>query len=118
GGYGKDEGVDAPSSAFYFALEGHGARGNEALWGAAFDLVFNYAPPPPAPLAKLEGDKLTEVLATDAKLGIDIVARGLTLTDGVARHIVEFKDGKMLSDPPRFGLQAPKQDAGEGSAKR
>ena len=96
-----------PPSEFYFALEGEGARGDQVLWDALIDLVFNYAPPPPEVLAKLKGDKLEETVKTDAELGLDVVPKGLALTDGNAQRTVQFKDGKMVGDPPRFSLQAP-----------
>ena len=96
-----------PPSEFYFALEGEGVRGDQVLWDALIDLVFNYAPPPPEVLAKLKGDKLEETVKTDAELGLDVVPKGLALTDGNAQRTVQFKDGKMVGDPPRFSLQAP-----------
>jgi hypothetical protein len=37
-----------PDPSFFFALEGDGARCDEALWGTEFDLVFRYVCRPPA----------------------------------------------------------------------
>ena len=54
-----------------------------------------------------KGDKLEETVKTDAELGLDVVPKGLALTDGNAQRTVQFKDGKMVGDPPRFSLQAP-----------
>jgi len=96
----------APS--FYFALEGGQARCDEVAWGRPFDLVFNYAVPPPELLATIKGSPLQPLLETNTTLRIDIVARGgLTVSDNVVGREVSFEGGEMVGDPPRFHLRAP-----------
>jgi hypothetical protein len=118
GGNG-DGGDSPPPSRFHFLLEGkdaHGedvARGDEVLWGATFDLVFNYAPPPEHPLADVEGRKLEEARLRDAALRLDLIPAGLSLTDGSPARIVTFKNGKIAGNAPRFHLQAPDKADGE-----
>jgi hypothetical protein len=104
--------------SFFFTLEGESAHGDEALWNTTFDLVFNYAVPPRDVLAELKGKKFEALAEGDVELGTDIVPKGLTLTDGIARRIVAFKDGKMVGERPRFRLQAPSTSTGAQSNKR
>jgi predicted acylesterase/phospholipase RssA len=106
--YSASRQAEESSPSFYFALDGKDARGDEVVYGAIFDLVFNYSSPPPDVLAILEGDKFKEAVRTDAVLGITVIPNGgLSLIDGEALCSVSFKDGKMLGEPPRFHLQAP-----------
>jgi hypothetical protein len=104
--------VGPPDPSFFFALEGEGARCDEALWGATFDLVFRYDVPTADALAGVIGKRLDPLLQkTNAELGIIVLPSGLTLTDGVAGRVVRFEDGKMVGDPPRFRLKAPDKPA-------
>jgi hypothetical protein len=107
---GRKTRQDSAPSGFYFALEGKGTRGNEVLWGTAFDLIFNYARPPEYVLARLKGEKLADVVEANAELGIDVVPKGLTLIDSVAHQTAKFEDGKIIGDPPRFLLKAPPKE--------
>jgi predicted acylesterase/phospholipase RssA len=107
-----------PACSFFFTLEGESAHGDEALWNTTFDLVFNYAVPPKDVLAELKGKKFEALAEGDVELGIDVVPKGLTLTDGIARRIVAFKDGKMVGERPRFRLQAPSKSTGAQFNKR
>jgi len=104
--------VDPPGPAFFFTLEGEEARCDEVLWGKVFELVFHYDVLPADTLAGVKGEQLKPLLRnTKAELGIDVVPKGLTLTDGAASRVVRFEDGKMVGDPPHFGLKAPAKDA-------
>jgi hypothetical protein len=120
GGNGGGNGGDSPPpSRFHFLLESKDARGDdvargdEVLWGATFDLVFNYAPPPKNPLAEVEGRKLEDARLRDAALRLDVIPAGLSLTDGSPARIVTFKKGKIAGNAPRFHLQAPDKADGE-----
>jgi hypothetical protein len=98
--------------AFFFALEGEGARCDEALWGATFDLVFRYDVPTADALVGVKGERLDPLLRNKkAELGINILPDGLTLADGVAGRVVRFEDGKVVGEPPRFRLRAPEKCA-------
>jgi hypothetical protein len=110
----------APKPSFFFALEGEGARCDEVLWGSAFDLVFRYDVLPEDTLAALKGEYLRMLVKskTSARLDIDVIPKGLTLTEGSASRVVSFEDGRMVAEPPRFRLKAPEKDADTGPAQR
>jgi hypothetical protein len=102
--------VNPPGPSFFFELKGEGvARCNEALWGKAFDLVFRYDLLTADALAGVKGIQFDPVIRGQVDLGIDIVPEGLTLTDGGAGRLARFKGGKMVGEPPRFGLRAPEK---------
>jgi hypothetical protein len=101
---GKKTPQASAPSGFYFALEGKGTRGNEVLWGTAFNLVFNYARPPEHVLARLKGEKLAEVVEANAELGIDVVPKGLTLIDSVAHRHGEIQGRKDHWRPAPFPI--------------
>jgi predicted acylesterase/phospholipase RssA len=100
-----------PEPSFFFALEGEGARGGEALWGAVFDLVFCYDVLSTHALVGLQSQRFKRLIHEDTRavLGIDIVPKGLALMEGGAGRVVRFERGKMVDERPRFRLKAPEQ---------
>jgi tetratricopeptide (TPR) repeat protein len=105
--------VKEVSPSFFFSLEGEGARCNEALWGAAFDLVFRYDVPTVDALGVLRARKLEPLLReVNAELTIIALPKGFTLADGESPlRVVRLESGKMVGDPPHFRLQAPEKRA-------
>ena len=101
---------DKPPS-FYFA-EG-AARGDQALWGKAFDLLFQYGRVTADALVSIKETRLDQVKAGEVALGVEVVPKGLTLAKGGAFRLVKFKDGAMVGEPPRFALKAPERDDAE-----
>ena len=108
----KSSPIGPPDSSFYFALEGKDARCDQVLWGATFDLVFRYDVLPADALAGLKGKKLEELLREKVSLYINVQPVALTLTDDIPGRVAHFEGGKMIGEPPRFRLKAPKKDFG------
>lgn len=116
GGVGNGDGAsdkprDMRGRTFFFEL-GDGAEGDEAKWGATFDLAFKYEAPPPVTLAKVEADKLKRLAESGGTLRIDVNPAGLELADGIAARVVKFQNGEMIGKA-NFRLQAPAKGTGE-----
>jgi hypothetical protein len=101
--------------AFYFALKGDDVSGDQVKFGAKFDLTFNYGIPELDALAKMFGEYLTELLEGEkAELGIIIIPKGLTFTDGKWFQTARFRNGA-IEEEVVFHLQAsstPVEEAG------
>lgn len=105
--------AEAKEPAFFFLLEGEGARCDEVVWGANFDLSFHYGVLREHALATVEGRKLDGLLdKAEATLDIDIIPRGgLKLADGLMSRPAVFRNGSLV-EPPVFHLKAPQKDQG------
>jgi hypothetical protein len=96
-----------PPASFFFSLDG-AARGDEALWGGEFDLLFLYGRASDGALAIIKETKLDPVKKGEVALGVEVIPSGHTLAKGGAFQLVRFKDGAMVGKP-RFALKAPEQ---------
>ena len=105
--------------SFFFALENKPTsdrktvQGNEVLWGEAFDLVFLYSRLTDNAVLVVDGHSLDLVKRGKVALGVEVIPKGLTLAKGGAFRLMEIKDGKMVGEPPRFELTAPKRNDAE-----
>ena len=104
-----------PKSVFYFALKGDDVSGDLVKLGAQFDLIFNYGIPALDALVSVSGEGLKRLLTeAEAELGIVVIPRGFTLTDGKWSQTAKFKNG-VITEKVVFHLQAssePVEEAG------
>jgi hypothetical protein len=105
-----------PNPVFYFALEGEGARCDQVLWGAIFDLVFHYDALPDNALAEIKGSKLQELLKKKTKVSITVESDTLNLISDELWASTYFEGGKMTGPQPRFSFSMPQKES--GSAKK
>lgn len=119
-GAGQEATGAGDSASFFFALETKPTadrktvQGNEVLWGEEFDLVFFYGRLTAHAFAVVDGaGGLEDVKQGKVALGVEVIPKGLTLAKGGAFKLVEIKDGKLVGEPPRFELTAPKRSDAE-----
>ena len=72
-----DSSEPAATPSFFFELQGEGvARGDEAVWGKAFDLLFNYGRASADALAVIKETKLDAVRKGEVALGVESDSEG------------------------------------------
>lgn len=91
-----------------FKLEGDQARGNEAVWGTAFDLVVDYGTAMEGALAAVTGELLVSTVSgPSVELGMMLTPIGFILIDSNPFQRLKFENGRLGGEIPRFTLRAP-----------